>query len=65
MRTYDAADIVPNGQLVSFRFLPPEVVTQIKGQPEEEGVIHELQAGVGQGVLQGKHNYQQAACSTA
>lgn len=40
MRTYDTSDVVPNGQLVSFGFLPPEVVTQIKGQPEEEGVVH-------------------------
>lgn len=38
--TYNPSNIVPNGQLVSFSFLPSKVVTQVKGQPEEEGVIH-------------------------
>lgn len=38
--TYDPSNVVPNGQLVGFRLLPAEVVTQIKGEPEEEGVIH-------------------------
>lgn len=64
-RTYNASDVVPNGQLVGFGFLPPEVVTQIKGQPEEEGVIHQLQAGIGQGVLQENHSCHHAAHSTA
>lgn len=55
-RTYDPSDVVPDGQLVSLSLLPAEVVTQIKGQPEEEGVIHQLEAGIGQRVLQEKHS---------
>ena len=38
--TYNSSDIIPNGQLVSFSLLPFEVDTQIKGQSEEEGVLH-------------------------
>lgn len=50
--TYDSSHIVPDGELVSFCFFPSKVVTEVEGQPEEEWVIHQFQAGIGQRILE-------------
>lgn len=50
--TYDSSHIIPDGKLVSFCFFPSKVVAEVEGQPEEEGVIHQLQAGIGQRILE-------------
>lgn len=50
--TYDSSHIIPDGKLVSFCFLPSKVVAEVEGQPEEEWVIHQLQAGIGQRILE-------------
>ena len=50
--TDDAADVVPDGDLVGDDGAPVEGAAQIERQPEEEGVVDELQAGVRQRVLQ-------------
>ena len=52
MLTDDAADVVPDGDLVGDDGAPVEGAAQIERQPEEEGVVDELQAGVRQRVLQ-------------
>lgn len=60
--TYDSSHIIPDGELVSFCFFPSKVVAEVEGQPEEEWVIHQLQAGIGQGVLEQRE--AQGAVST-
>lgn len=56
--TYDSSHIIPDWELVSFCLFPSKVVAEVEGQPEEEWVIHQLQAGIGQGVLQQREGQQ-------
>jgi len=56
--TYDSSHIIPDRELVSFCFFPSKVVAEVEGQPEEEGVIHQFQAGVGQRVLEQREDQQ-------
>ena len=46
----DASHVVPRGQLVGRGLPPPVGLRQVEGQPEEEGVVDQLEKSVGQGV---------------
>lgn len=50
--TDDSSDVVPHRQPVGLCLLPPVVVAQVEREPEEEGVVDQLQARISQGVLQ-------------
>lgn len=52
--TDDASDVIPHGQSVGLSLLPAVVVAQIEREPEEEGVVDQLETRVRQGILQRK-----------
>jgi len=49
--TYDAPDVVPDGDRVGGGLRPVKVVVEVIGQPEEERVVHQLQTEVGKRIL--------------
>ena len=49
--TYDASDVIPDGDRVGRGLGPVKVVVEVVGQPEEERVVHQLQAEVGKRIL--------------
>lgn len=52
--TDDSSYVVPHRQAVGLGLLPAVVVAQVEGEPEEEGVVDQLQTRVGQRVLRHK-----------
>lgn len=52
--TEDSSDIVPHRQAVRIGLLPAKVVGQVEREPEEEGVVDQLQTRIRQGILQDK-----------
>lgn len=52
--TYDAAHVVPDRDIIGHRLLPSVLIVEVVGQPEKEGVVHKLQAGIGQSILKNR-----------
>ena len=46
-----SSDVIPNGDLISLDRFPIELAGQVERKPEEEGVVHKLEARIGQRVL--------------
>ena len=46
-----SSDVIPNGDLIRLDGFPIELAGQVERKPEEERVVHKLEARIGQRVL--------------
>ena len=54
--TYNAADIVPDGDLIRSSLGPVIGRREVERQPEEEGIVDKLETRVRQGILEPNTN---------